>query len=245
MKKLILLAGCLLLSQAAMAESPGGFFFYGQTESPAKAAPAPTQGGVRVNNVTVVASEEGLGGSTPLRKPNPMAGYSLAELSQKLRVGDMILRQGVSWESRMIRQIDGSNYSHIAYVTQTNPEVWVVHAATDEVPGKKYQVVKEKLTGFLSAKNAEGYAAYRPDFMSVSDRELAASELEKMQGQPFILASQNQPHRYCTTIIRQVIHKRYPSYNPAWKNISYKNQQGTYLTPSAMITRGMSLIMSR
>lgn len=228
----------MLLAFSLPAWAGEGFFFY--KDPPRR--PAPSSSAPASANVTVVGT---LDGQVASPQSNPLRGYDLKQLETRLKVGDFILRTGRQYESRVIRQVDNSPYSHVAYVTQVNPQVWVVHTATDEVPGKPYQVVKERLSAFLDSNKAEGFAVYRPDFMNIPDRELTASELERMVGQPFILASREKPHRYCSTIIRDAVRKRYPGYNPQWKQIAYKGWKGVFLTPSSMITNGMSLIEKR
>lgn len=218
----------------------GGFFFY-QTPKPDPAPSAPVF--PLSDNLTVIAPQ-GLAAIAGQNEPgaeNRMKDYPFARLEAAIKVGDMVLRKGLSWESRLIRRIDNTDYSHIAYVSQIHPEVWVVHAATDDNPAKPNQVIKERLTSFLDNRKAQGFAVYRPDFISFSDRELIASELEHSVGKPFVLASREQPHRYCSTLIYYAVNKRYSAYQPAWKNISYRQYRGVFLMPSAMV-RGMRLI---
>ena len=66
-----------------------------------------------------------LTGSSPLRPAAPPVPLPPAGA---LQPGDWVFRSGVSADSRLIRHLSGSAYSHIGIVIQTAPQVLVAHA---------------------------------------------------------------------------------------------------------------------
>lgn len=76
----------------------------------------------------------------------------------KLKNGDLILRCGKSTESYAVILADSNTeFSHIGIISIQNNTPYVIHA----VPHKNHFIKKDKLTTFLSPKNASKYAVYR------------------------------------------------------------------------------------
>ena len=93
-----------------------------------------------------------LTGSSPLR---PAASPVPLPPARALQPGDWVFRSGVSADSRLIRHLSGSAYSHIGIVTQTAPQVLVAHATTDDDPARPDQVLITPLADFAAVGRAE------------------------------------------------------------------------------------------
>ena len=80
-----------------------------------------------------------------------------------LREGDLLLRMGYGWESRMVAELSGVEYSHIA-LAHRGPTGWMaVHAVPGEIePGKQHEYLKaEPLDRYYAADRAASGAVVR------------------------------------------------------------------------------------
>ena len=67
-----------------------------------------------------------------------------------LQEGDWVFRHGTATDSRLIRELSRSRFSHIGIVVQTQPEVWIAHATTDDDPAHPNQVLLTPLAEFAT-----------------------------------------------------------------------------------------------
>ncbi|PJK03444.1 hypothetical protein CO612_09080 [Lysobacteraceae bacterium NML71-0210] len=151
--------------------------------------------------------------------------------AQWLEVGDWVFRSGTSQESLLIRQLSHSRYSHIGMVVETSPEVWVVHATTDDDPARPDQVLLSTLTEFAAAEHAEAIAVARPRFLSREQRIQTALHMRQRVGERFVLAARNKPHRYCTTLLRDAIRTQQADFELPWYRLDIALFEGEYLMP--------------
>ncbi|PJK06737.1 hypothetical protein CO610_09950 [Lysobacteraceae bacterium NML95-0200] len=151
--------------------------------------------------------------------------------AQLLEAGDWIFRSGTSRESLLIRQLSNSRYSHIGMVVETSPEVWIVHATTDDDPARPNQVLLSTLAEFAAAEHAEAIAVARPKFLSREQRAETAHYVRQRVGERFVLASRNKPHRYCTTLLRDAIRTQQADFELPWQRLDIALFRGEYLMP--------------
>ncbi|MBE2895204.1 C40 family peptidase [Spirabiliibacterium falconis] len=160
---------------------------------------------------------------------------SLHDISHlpKLHIGDWVLRQGTTLDSKIIMQVSNSRFSHIGMIVATEPVPLVIHATTDDGYHEKNQVFLSPLREFLSPNLAHAYMIIRPHFLTLSQKHEIAQRLRQTEGQPFRLATKNQPHLYCTTLLADHIQSVLPTFQPHWQAISVPLMQGEYLMPRA------------
>ena len=94
------------------------------------------------------------------KQPAPRA-VPLPDVS-RLELGDWVFRSGISADSRVIKSISRSRYSHIGMIVQTVPQVVVAHATTDDDPKHPDQVLLTPLAEFAATDKADGIAVARP-----------------------------------------------------------------------------------
>ncbi|MBP6563778.1 MAG: hypothetical protein KA214_09925 [Neisseriaceae bacterium] len=149
--------------------------------------------------------------------------------------GDLILRMGTGMDSLLIKQAGGGRYSHIGMVVQTQPEVIIIHATTDDDPERLDQVLLTPAAVFLAPKRATAYAQLRPLFLSQEQIEQMITGLRAQLGQPFVLASEEADHLYCTTLIQSALAQQRPAFKLAWQTVTAPVFKGRYLFPDAFL----------
>lgn len=165
---------------------------------------------------------------------------------QDVRPGDLILRMGTGMDSQLIKQAGGGRYSHIGMVVHTQPEVTLIHATTDDDPEHLDQVVVTSAAAFLSSKKATAYAQLRPLFLSQNQINQMVDALQSQIGQPFVLASQEDEHLYCTTLIHTAIAQQQPEFVLPWQTVTAPIFTGRYLFPDAFLNHpGMQLLQQQ
>ncbi|OCG01715.1 YiiX/YebB-like N1pC/P60 family cysteine hydrolase [Gilliamella sp. wkB308] len=150
-----------------------------------------------------------------------------------IKVGDWIFRKGVQIDSVVINQLGGGDFSHIGFIIATEPEVRVIHATTGDNENLPNQVIISTIDEFTTPSLAQKYAIARPHFLSDHQQQLIVAELLTKQGAPFVLASRDEDHLYCTTLLYDAIVKIYPEFNLEWKYANFPLFNGIYLFPSA------------
>ena len=150
-----------------------------------------------------------------------------------LQPGDWVFRSGVSADSRLIRHLSGSAYSHIGIVTQTAPQVLVAHATTDDDPARPNQVLITPLADFAAAQRATAWAVARPRFLTAAQRAAAARHAAARAGQPFRLTAEGDRPLYCTTLVLEAVRQQAPGFAPAWQSVNAPVFGGRYLFPQA------------
>ena len=150
-----------------------------------------------------------------------------------LQPGDWVFRSGVSADSRLIRHLSGSAYSHIGIVTQTAPQVLVAHATTDDDPARPNQVLITPLADFAAAGRATAWAVARPRFLTAAQRAAAARPAAARAGPPFRLTAEGDRPLYCTTLVLEAVRQQAPGFAPAWQSVNAPVFGGRYLFPQA------------
>ena len=166
-----------------------------------------------------------------LELPNSDASYK--EKFSLIQVGDWIFRNGVQTDSFIVKKLDGSVFSHIGMIVSVEPEIKIIHATTNDNENKPNQVIISTLTEFTAPDLAQMYAVARPNFLSDKQKKQIIEELLTKQGERFILASRDQEHLYCTTLLYDTIIKYQPDFNPEWKHAKFPLLSGDYLFPGA------------
>ncbi len=152
-----------------------------------------------------------------------------------LQVGDWVLRSGTSADSRLIKSLSQSRFSHIGIVVQTQPHVLVVHATTDDEPAKPNQVLMSTLADFAAARRADGLAVVRPRFLSAEQRTATARYAAARQGHAFSLQSRENNPFYCTTLLLDAIRQQNAAFQPQWQYLDVPVFRGDYLFPQAFL----------
>lgn len=162
----------------------------------------------------------------PTRTPAPV---ELPELA----VGDWIFRSGTSTDSTVIRQLSGSDYSHIGMVVANSPQVLIIHATTDDEPQRQNQVLLTPLEDFIHPDLANAFAIARPDFLDAEQKALIAETLLAQRGEAFLIQPRGEPHRYCTTLLADAIRTQHADFSPRWSLVDVAFFRGEYLFPRA------------
>lgn len=150
-----------------------------------------------------------------------------------LKVGDWIFRKGVQIDSLVVNELGGGDFSHIGIIVSVEPEVKIVHATTDDDIYHPNQVIVSTLAEFITPKLAEKYAIARPNFLSSQQQQQIVEHIQSQLGTPFVLASRENKHLYCTTLIADTIIKYQPDFQVKWSNVNFPLFSGDYLFPSA------------
>ncbi|MDO4879295.1 MAG: YiiX/YebB-like N1pC/P60 family cysteine hydrolase [Neisseria sp.] len=150
-----------------------------------------------------------------------------------VRQGDWIFRGGISADSRLIRYLSNSDYSHIGIIVETRPEILIAHAATDDDPQKPDQVLLTPLREFLASDKARSFAVTRPKFLNGRQRRQSALHAKGAIGRPFILAERGKAHYYCTILLLNAVRSQTPSFNPKWQHLNIALFEGDYLFPES------------
>lgn len=160
---------------------------------------------------------------------------SSIEFKSLLKVGDWIFRKGIQVDSLMVNQFGGGEYSHIGMIVSVKPEIKIIHATTNDNELYPNQVILSTFTEFTLTELAEKYAIVRPNFLTDEQKYHIANDLLKKQGETFILASREQEHLYCTTLLFDTIIKYQPDFALEWQQTNFPLFSGVYLFPNAFI----------
>ncbi|WP_161982765.1 YiiX/YebB-like N1pC/P60 family cysteine hydrolase [Acinetobacter sp. RF15B] len=150
------------------------------------------------------------------------------------QVGDWIVREGVGYESFLIKKLSGSEYSHIGVIAATQPKIWVVHATTDDDPSYLNQVIQSDISDFIDSKRAKKWAVYRESSLEPDKRKDIARAVARQVGEQFILGSRGETHRYCTTIIAEKLPLSLRN-KLVWSKVELPGLQGELLFPDALL----------
>ena len=152
-----------------------------------------------------------------------------------LQRGDWILRGGTGADSRFIRHLSRSAYSHIGMIVQTAPRVIVAHATTDDDTAHPNQVLLTPLSEFLAPDKAENALVLRPRFLNPLQRRASADYAEKQAGRAFQLVAREERPFYCTTLITESVRKQGVAFEPEWQYLDVAVFRGEYLFPQAFL----------
>ena len=165
------------------------------------------------------------------KQPAPRA-VPLPDVS-RLEPGDWVFRSGISADSRVIKSISRSRYSHIGMIVQTAPQVVVAHAATDDDPKHPDQVLLTPLAEFAVA---------RPKFLTAPQRRQAAQSAATQRGRPFVLAARDRQPYYCTLLLLEAVRPHAPQFSPQWQYLDMAVFRGEYLFPEAFMHENVEWI---
>ena len=174
------------------------------------------------------------------KQPAPRA-VPLPDVS-RLEPGDWVFRSGISADSRVIKSISRSRYSHIGMIVQTAPQVVVAHAATDDDPKHPDQVLLTPLAEFAAADKADGIAVARPKFLTAPQRRQAAQSAAAQRGRPFVLAARDRQPYYCTLLLLEAVRPHAPQFSPQWQYLDMAVFRGEYLFPEAFMHENVEWI---
>ncbi|MDO4769034.1 MAG: YiiX/YebB-like N1pC/P60 family cysteine hydrolase [Brachymonas sp.] len=159
----------------------------------------------------------------------------LLQHPHKVQVGDWVFRSGVSADSRLIKSVSHSRFSHIGMVVQTQPQIWIAHATTDDDPARPNQVLITQLAEFAAVERADAVAIARPRFLNAEQRTATARHVAARQGQAFVLSAREKSPFYCTTLLLDAVQQQMPSFQPQWHYLDVPVFRGHYLFPQAFL----------
>lgn len=160
-----------------------------------------------------------------------------------LAIGDIVLRTGSNMDSLAIQKLGKVQYSHIGIITQTDPEIIVVHSTTDDDPNHTNQVITTPFEVFTSPKFARNFLIIRPSFLTLNEKLSLAKNIHSKLGAPYILKSREEDNLYCTTLIEQPLLQLRPNIQLEWHNIDFGPFKGSYLFPDTFMNiEGMEIL---
>lgn len=172
------------------------------------------------------------------------ASVEINKIKSKIHIGDLIVREGVGYESTLIKQMSNSSYSHIGMITQIEPTILITHATTDDDIHKPNQVIVSSFEEFTSHKRAKGWAIYRQSLLTQQEIQHSVNYTKTQIGRKFDLAVKQENGFYCTILIAN-------SYPPKlaeqlqWSKVDILIFKGEMLYPNALIQEkdGVQLII--
>ncbi len=156
-------------------------------------------------------------------------GLNLAKLQglPALKVGDVLLRYGLSVDSYVIAKLSESRFSHVGMVAAVSPDVQVIHATTDDDPLHQDQVILSPLSEFVY--KAKRFAIKRYDLPEQAQDEIAKFLYSKL-GEPFVLDGRKES-LYCATLLRQAL-APFVNVSPlVFHHLNVPGSAGWYLFP--------------
>lgn len=161
--------------------------------------------------------------------------------SQLLQRGDWILRSDIEGDNEIIKYFSHSQYSHIGIIVETQPNIIVAHATTNDEPEYPNQVLLTPLNEFMATNQANAIAIVRPNFLSIYQREATAEYAKQQHGRKFILTHQNKQPFYCNILLLEAIQQQ-PDFSPQWQYLDIPLQKDYYLFPEAFIHKDITWI---
>lgn len=167
-------------------------------------------------------------------------------VTDRILVGDLVLREGNSSQSQVISHFSGSPYSHIGIITSVGDVTNVTHASNDEETNEA--VSETTLNEFLSEDHALSARIIRLNNLTVDVREKIASNVKQKIGLKFYLVSDgmkdSEKRLYCTTLIYDAIRQEIPEFSLKWTSINMPPFKGAFLMPSAFLETDNEIIFS-
>lgn len=154
-----------------------------------------------------------------------------------LEVGDLVFRQGIGSESKVIQILSSHPYSHIAMVTQTKP-VMLIHATTNDNEKQPNQVILSSLDDFV--KHGKKFAVKRFHFSKENKIKIVEFALQDLK-KGFTL-SPDKDAIYCTTLLENAINK-IENLKLDRIYVSFPFFQGHYLFPKAFYEDNKSVVV--
>ena len=167
-------------------------------------------------------------------------------VTDRILVGDLVLREGNSSQSQVISLFSGSPYSHIGIITSVGDVISVTHASNDEETNEA--VCETTLNEFLSKNLALRARIIRLNNLPVDVREKIASNAKQKIGMKFHLVSDNmqgsEKRLYCTTLIYDAIRQEIPEFSLMWTSINMPPFKGAFLMPASFLETDHEIIYS-
>lgn len=164
--------------------------------------------------------------------------FDISKVKDKVRLGDLVLREGTATDSNVIMMLSSSDYSHIGIVTQITPEIVVTHATTDDDPEHADQVIKTPLDEFWNSKNADAGELLRLDFINEDNVNTVINSVNSKLGQSFVLTykgNRQQRPMYCSILIYNALKEVNKDFSLKWQFVDIPLVRGDYLFPQAFI----------
>lgn len=141
-------------------------------------------------------SPGGLASGAPPAVPAALPAAALPPLE----VGDVVLREGVGADSRLIAQVAGGPYTHVGIVVSTAP-VLILHAAPDDDPQHLQQVILSTPAAFRARARRLAVKRYP---LSPAQRAQLQEQARDYVGRPFSLSAETDA-LYCSTLVSRLL----------------------------------------
>lgn len=161
-----------------------------------------------------------------------LSPQNIVLLQKKLALGDFIFREGLAYESLIVKQLSGSKYSHIGLITQIYPEIRIVHATTDDDKYHENQVIESSINEFISTDLANNWAIYRHTGLSKNEIHSLIKKVTAQKSKRFNIDVRGQENLYCTTLISPHLPKNVQS-QLEWSAVDLPSLKGELLFPKA------------
>ena len=164
--------------------------------------------------------------------------FDISAVKDKVKLGDLVLREGTATDSNVIMMLSASDYSHIGIITAVLPEIIVTHATTDDDPEHPDQVIKTPLYEFWNSKNAAAGMLLRLNFINEDNVKTVIDSVNSKLGQSFILTYKgNRQERpmYCSILIYSALKEVNQEFSLKWQFVDIPLVRGDYLFPQAFI----------
>lgn len=164
--------------------------------------------------------------------------FDISAVKDKVKLGDLVLREGTATDSNVIMMISASDYSHIGIVTEISPDIIITHATTDDDPEHSDQVIKTPLYEFWNTQNADAGMLLRLNFINENNVKTVIDSVNSKLGQSFVLTykgnSQERP-MYCSILIYSALKEVNQDFSLKWQFVDIPLVRGNYLFPQAFI----------
>lgn len=120
-------------------------------------------------------------------------------------------------------------------VVQTQLQIRIAHATTDDDLTQPNQVLISSLADFSAIERADAIAIARPRFLSIEQREASARHMAARKGQAFVLSAREKSPFYCTTLLLDAVRQQMPGFQPRWHYLDVPVFRGYYLFPQAFL----------
>lgn len=161
-----------------------------------------------------------------------------------LETGDVILRQGLGIDSAIIARLTDSEFSHVGIVAETEPEIKIIHATTDDHAREPDQVIASPVAEFISNARALAVKRYK---LNPEQKERLRTYLKEQLGHSFVLRpGEGSDTLYCSTLVKHALQQGgVPSSAEelALQYIDFAAVEGWYLFPESFLQDRRSTLL--
>lgn len=148
----------------------------------------------------------------------------------ELRVGDVVLREGIGDDSLVISQVTKSQFSHIGIVINDNP-IRIMHATTNDDLDNPNQVIISTLDHFVSYAYRIAVKRYP---LSDESRLSISEDAMNYVGREFVFSPESKDSLYCTTLLLKML-EPHTELDVSFSYLNIPFMAGNYLYPQSFL----------